>query len=67
MTYRNLTNEELVNHAEAIVLSEDSNLTQVHKELINELVERFEKVLLSEPSLYSEGTFSKDSNQLELF
>lgn len=67
MSYRNLTNEELVNHATAVVLSEDSNSVQVHKELINELVERFEKVLLSEPSLFKEGNSSKNSNQLELF
>jgi hypothetical protein len=66
MGYRNLTNEELINQATAEMLSEDSNIVEVHKDLINELVERFERVLLSQSSLLAEKK-AKDPNQLELF
>lgn len=66
MGYRNLTNEELINQATAEMLSEDSNIVEVHKDLIMELVERFERVLLSQSSLLKEKK-NKDPNQLELF
>jgi len=66
MGYRNLTNEELINQATAEMLSEDSNIVKVHKDLIMELVERFERVLLSQSSLLAEKK-AKDPNQLELF
>lgn len=65
MGYRNLTNEELINQATAEMLSEDSNIVEVHKDLIMELVERFERVLLSQSSLLAEKK-AKDPNQLEL-
>lgn len=67
MGYRNLTNEELINQAQAEMLSEDSNVIEVHKDLIIELVDRFERVLLSQASLLKQGKYSdKDPNQLEL-
>ena len=65
MGYRNLTNEELINQATAEMLSEDSNIVEVHKDLIMELVERFERVLLSQSSLLAEKK-AKDPNQLEI-
>ena len=65
MGYRNLTNEELINQATAEMLSEDSNIVEVHKDLIMELVERFERVLLSQSSLLAEKK-AKDPNQLEM-
>lgn len=65
MGYRNLTNEELINQATAEMLSEDSNIVEVHKDLIMELVERFERVLLSQSSLLAEKKV-KDPNQLEI-
>ena len=67
MGYRHLTNEELINQAAAEVNSEDSNLITVHKDLLNELVDRFGRVLMSKPSLLDQGKYSKDPNQLELF
>jgi hypothetical protein len=67
MGYRHLTNEELINQATAEILSEDSNVMEVHKDLLNELVERFERVLLSQSSLLKAGRNSKDPNQLDLF
>lgn len=65
MGYRRLTNEELINQATAEMLSEDSNIVEVHKDLIMELVERFERVLLSQSSLLAEKKV-KDPNQLEI-
>ena len=67
MGYRNLTNEELINQATAEMLSEDSNIVEVHKDLIMELVDRFGEVLMSNPSLLDKGKHSKDPDQLELF
>jgi hypothetical protein len=67
MVYRTLTNSELVGVAEAVILAEDSNLVAVNKQMLKELVDRFEKVLSSHPSLLKEGTGSKDPDQLELF
>lgn len=65
MGYRHLTNEELINQATAEMLSEDSNIVPVHKDLIMELVERFERVLLSQSSLLQEKK-NKDPNQPKL-
>lgn len=65
MGYRHLTNEELINQATAEMLSEDSNIVKVHKDLIMELVERFERVLLSQSSLLQEKK-NKDPNQPKL-
>lgn len=67
MVFRHLTDEELVNHVLTDVLSEDSDQITIHTALLNELVDRFEKVLMSDVSRYDEAENSKNPNQLELF
>jgi len=59
MSPRNLTDTELVSAINELTLLEESNTVEVHKDLLIELVQRFEKVLISSPSP------EKDPNQLE--
>jgi hypothetical protein len=59
MTPRNLADDELVNVINALTLLEDSDSIEIDKDLLIELVQRFEKVLISSPSP------EKDPNQLE--
>lgn len=68
MSYRNLSDYEIITDATHDVLLAKSDKVEVDREMLAELVYRFEKVLLSQSSLpLDEQRDSKDPVQLELF
>lgn len=68
MSYRNLSDYEIIADATHDVLLAKSDKVEVDRAMLAELVYRFEKVLLSQSSLpLDEQRDSKDPVQLELF